>query len=302
MAALSVIRNTIRASLIFLAAWSIASPSAPAQTQNMSVAPGRYEIECMPSRKVLSVDPRDGHTIRQWDSEHQLNQQWDIEDAGYGYIYIKSALNGMAIDIEGGISKDEALLTLTQPGGGETQLWRIDDAGEGRVMIVSRLGRAVDLPDASTRNGVRLQIWRVMPLDAEKFRLIRVSGPSPRTFSDSEGNWTGEKRAYDLGYSLGAQDARAQLRRTFQRHRGEYDPQWQDSFIEGYYDGYDVGRTDKSWIRPEERDYYDAGYRLGRQDYQSGRKSNYTRYSDRYDSRSEATFRRGYEDGYYSAQ
>ena len=92
------------------------------------------------------------------------------------------------------------------------------------------------------------------------------------------------------------------LRRTYGRHKGKYDRQWEEAFIEGYYDGYDAGRFDTTILLPAEKDYYDDGYRRGQQDYREGRRPEYVRYAGRLDVRFEPFFRRGYEDGYYSAR
>ncbi|MGH9775463.1 MAG: RICIN domain-containing protein [Candidatus Acidiferrales bacterium] len=270
--------------------------------QEGNVRPGRYEIQSAASNKAVEVDASDGRTVRQWKVNHQVNQRWDIEYAERDYVTIKSAQNGMALDIEGGTARDGAPLILAQPSGGDSQLWRLEDAGDGRVSIVSRFGKAVDLPDASRENGTRLQLWKVIPRDAEWFQLIRISGP----LSEGPGNPAersdemDERGSYQLGYSMGVEDYKAQLRRTYARHKGRYSPEWEEAFIEGYYDGYDSGRGDTSGMRPAEKDAYDSGYRMGRQDYQEGRKPNYTHYADRFDPRNEPFFRRGYGDGYYS--
>ncbi len=92
------------------------------------------------------------------------------------------------------------------------------------------------------------------------------------------------------------------MRRTYARHKGDYNSQWEESFIEGYYDGYDAARPDTTVMRSDEKDLYDAAYRSGQSDYRGGREPNYSRYSDRFDSRSEPFFRRGYTDGYYSSR
>ena len=273
--------------------------------------PGRYDIQSVASNKFMTVVSTEGNYVRQWDAADSTNQWWDIDDAGYGSVVIKSAESGMVLDIEGGAPRDEAKIIVAPLNNSESQLWRLEDLGGGLVRIISRLGKAIDLPDDNQRNGVRFMLWRPIDKDVERFRL-RLIAAAPRRDRDGdrdrgkddrrgEGNWTGEKRTYDQGYSLGVQDAKAHLRRTFTRHRGEYDRQWEEAFIEGYYDGYDNGRTDTSVMRDEERESYNAGLRRGRQDYEQGKKPNFMRYADQFDQRSEPFFRRGYEDAYYKA-
>src|SRR5207302_1142313 len=96
-----------------------------------------------------------------------------------------------------------------------------------------------------------------------------------------------QKRAYDRGYRAGVEDFKTKLRRTFARHRDEFDPRWEVDFIEGYYDGYDIARSDVHAGREEGRDVYDDAFRFGQKDYRDGREPNYGRYADRFRPESE---------------
>jgi hypothetical protein len=301
-----------------LIAFAIAARLASAQ----GLGPGRYEIQNAASDKFMDVDRSDGITVRQWESNRQKSQQWEIENAGNGYVHIRSAENGMVLDIAGGVPRDEARLILNRPNGSETQLWSVEDAGEGLVRISSRFGKCIDVPDASRDNGVRWQLWRPIEKYAEKFRLVPVRGGPARDRDDRPAGFdrdgrgdagrgdtgrgdtgSAEKETYHQGYSLGMEDAQAHLRRSYARHKGQYNPERQDAFVEGYYDGYDSGRTDTNeMMQPMEKQSYDLGYRFGRQDYQQRNSPNYTRYADRFDTRSEPYFRRGYESGYNPAR
>jgi hypothetical protein len=311
MTVLEKIISTTPVALALIAALGFTSPSARAQSPRAYSGPGRYEIECVASGKALDVDLRDGRTVRQWTAVHQgdqpnppnnsRNQQWDIEDAGYGYVLIRSAETGMALDAEQPNAHEGMPVILSRPSKEETQLWRIDDAGEGEVKITSRLGKALDLPDGSHSNGTRLQVFPSNSGDNQKFRFFRINGPGFRAYPDRTAPDSTERGGYDLGYSLGLEDSRSQLRRTYARHKGKYNPQWEEAFIEGYYDGYDNGREGSGRMRDTDRDPYETGYRLGRQDSQENRRPDYMRYANRFDSRSEPLFRRGYADGYHAA-
>jgi hypothetical protein len=300
-------KRTISISFFVLAILSLNTLAAQAQmngAQSPYIRPGRYEIQNAASEKFMELDRSDGTTVWQWEAGHQKNQQWDIEDAGYGYVHIRSAENGLFLDIAGGVARDEARLFLTRPSGSESQLWIIEDAREGLVRISSRLGKCIDVPNASRENGVRWQLWKPVDRYAEKFRLLLLAGPSgpERGDRDLDGEGKGEKGAYHHGYSFGVEDAQAHLRRSYARHKGQYNAEWEEAFIEGYYDGYDNGRTDTAGMQATEKQSYDLGYRFGRQDYEGKKNPNYTRYADRFDARSEPYFRRGYEDGYHSAR
>jgi len=289
--------------LVLIAAIGLIGASARAQTPGPGYAgPGRYEIENVASGKVLDLNRQDQHTVVQWPRTHAQSQLWDIEDAGNGYVYVKSAATGLAMDIDGGRARDGARVITSRPAGSDSQLWKIE--GRGSERFTSRLGIALDLPHGSHDDGVEYQAWSGAGEDNQRFRLVWISGPvaaNPNAYG-AESNVSDEKRAYDRGYHFGVDDFKLRLRRTYVRHKGQYNPQWEEAFIEGYYDGYDAARPETNVMRAEEKDSYDDAYRLGQKDYREGREPNYARYTDRFDPRFEPFFRRGYADGYYSAR
>ena len=271
------------------------------------IGPGRYEIVAVASDKLLSLEERSQRSVIQWSANHGFNQRWDIEDAGDGYVYIRSAVNGLALDIEGGDTRNGTLVIVSRPGRGDSQLWRITEVDDDRCNIISRPGWALNLLKGSHDSGVQMDVWTLRDAGRnadQQFRLIWISGPaampSSNRYEEHDRDAHDEESWYDLGYSAGVQDFTAHARRSYARHRDEYRPQGEVAFIEGYYDGYDAGQIDRGRMRDQERDSYDIGYRLGQQDQRDGRRPNYARYSDRFDERSEHDFRRGYEDGYYA--
>jgi hypothetical protein len=293
-------------SVIWIAVISVGAAPAAARTpdpQNTYSGPGRYEIENAASGKVLDLNRQDQRTVVQWPRTHKPSQQWDIVDAGNGYAYIKSAATGLVMDIDGGYPRDGARVITSQPSGSDSQLWKLEGSG-GERRFTSRLGISLDLPHGSRDDGVEYQVWSAASQDNQRFRFVWISGPAPVNSNNygADSPVPEEKRAYDRGYHMGADDFKARLRRTYVRHKGQYNPQWEDAFIEGYYDGYDAARPDTNVMRAEEKDSYNDAYRLGQKDYRDGREPSYTRYADRFDPRSEPFFRRGYADGYYSAR
>jgi hypothetical protein len=288
--------------LMLIAAIGLNSGAAWAQTPGYA-GPGRYEIENVASGKVLDLNRQDQRTVVQSPRTHAQSQLWDIEDAGEGYVYVKSAATGLVMDIDGGRARDGARVITSRPARSDSQLWKIEGKGRER-RFTSRLGIALDLPHGSHDDGVEYQTWSGAGEDNQRFRLVWMSAPvatNPNAFG-AESNASDEKRAYDRGYHFGVDDFKERLRRTYARHKGQYNPQWEEAFIEGYYDGYDAARPETNVMRGEEKDSYDDGYRLGQKDYREGREPNYARYVDRFDPRVEPFFRRGYADGYYSAR
>jgi len=280
--------------------------SASASAQQVGYAgPGRYEIENVASGKVLDLNRQDAHIVMQWARNRSRTQQWDIEDAGNGYVTVKSAENHLALDIDGGRPRDGARVLVTTPNGSDSQLWKIGGGGK-EVRFTSRLNISLDLPHGAPADGTEYQVWSAADQDNQRFRLTWL-GPVPAmqvapSYAPLPDNLSDEKRAYQQGYRMGMDDFRERQRRTYARHRGQYNSQFEVAFIEGYYDGYDASRPDSNSLAGEEKESYDDAYRIGQRDYREGKDPNFMRYSDRFAGRLENVFRRGYLDGYYSSR
>src|SRR5258708_38491872 len=145
------------------------------------------------------------------------NQQWDIEDAGFGFVHIRSAQTGMNLDVQQPNIRQAVPVILSRPGKDQTQLWRIEDLGQGQVKITARIGKSLDLPDGSHSNGTHLQVFPPNPGDNQKFRFFRVGfalrGYPERTAPERTAPDSSDQGGYDLGYRLGLEDFRSQLRR-----------------------------------------------------------------------------------------
>src|SRR2546423_7032033 len=308
--------QTLLLGLFLFSVLNLSLSAAPARAQDGYTGPGRYEIENAASGKLLEMNRQDGRTVQQWTRDKHRSQLWDILDAGDGYIYIRCAENGMSLDIQGG-AHDGARVILAPASGADTQMWMIEHGGDNLVRFTSRLGRAMDLAHGSRLDGAVFETWEKISQNNQRFRLIRIADlrVNDVRVSDvrvrdsifprredvcSAVNAFGEKGSYELGYCSGADDFRAQLRRSFGRHRERFDRRWDEAFIEGYYDGYDAGHTETASMRLEERDAYSAGFRLGQQDQRDGKRPDYSRHSGRFDTRAEQNFRRGYQNGFYS--
>jgi Protein of unknown function (DUF3011)/Ricin-type beta-trefoil lectin domain-like len=184
MAALRRFSRTAQVALALITLSPFAIPAAQAQLPSGYSGPGRYKIENVASGKVLDVDLRDGRTVRQWDAafgSDQLNppnnvrnQQWDIEEAGSGFVRIKSAQTGMSLDVQQPATREVMPVILSGPSNSQTQLWRIEDSGQGRVKITSRIGKSLDLPDGSHSNGKLFQVFPPNGGDNQKFLLFRI--------------------------------------------------------------------------------------------------------------------------------
>lgn len=135
------------------------------------IRPGRYVIESVASSKVLDLRNEDGTTVQQWSGSliSRKNQLWDIEDARYGYFYIRSTENGKALTA-GGQTNGSPVQAMPLANRREQQ-WRIKVLASGEIQLLSRSGLALDLPDGKRDNGLRLQLWQEHGRDNQRFRL-----------------------------------------------------------------------------------------------------------------------------------
>ncbi len=135
---------------------------------------GRYEITNLKSGKVLDLDRNDQTTVIQFSSRGTDNQTWDIRSGPGGFFYLRNGMNGNALDCGSG-RKNEPVRGMPF-NGGETQQWRIDPGKDGNALIVSRLGRTLDVPDGTNRDGVRIQVYDLNGDSNQRFLLRRVAG------------------------------------------------------------------------------------------------------------------------------
>ena len=99
---------------------------------------------------------------------------------------------------------------------------------------------------------------------------------------------------YNLGLGKGTADAKAGKSNDPGRYNDKYNSNFRADFERGYNQGY---RGNSSNQGNTSRAYGD-GYQRGTDDSIANRRMDYGRYDDQFNSRTEADFRNGYEDGY----
>src|SRR5258708_7710466 len=157
----------------------------PLVAQGGFEGPGRYEITNVKSNKVLDLDRNNQTTVIQFSSRGTDNQTWFVRPAGAGYFYLRNGMNGNALDADGG--DNTVPVQGMQFTGGENQQWRFDQGKDGNALIVSRLGRCLDVPNGSGRDGVRVQLFNVNGDSNQRFFFRRLSGPSGWDERDDRG-------------------------------------------------------------------------------------------------------------------
>ncbi len=118
--------------------------------------PGTYEIKNLKSGLVLDLDPRDQVTLVQFAPRGTPSQQWRIAPAAPGYFFIRNAATGRALEFTQ--DRNSAPIVCQTAAENPNQSWRFE-AKDDNVMLIARFGKAIDVPDGSDREGLRLQIY-----------------------------------------------------------------------------------------------------------------------------------------------
>jgi hypothetical protein len=118
------------------------------------------------------------------------NQLWEFvpDPAGSGYYFIKSQLDGNAIDVQRASTASGALLDAypQKTSGTDNQLWQFvdDPAGSGYCFIMSKLdGTVIDVQRASTASGALLDAYPMKATGTKNQLWTVVGGKFPSTVS-----------------------------------------------------------------------------------------------------------------------
>jgi hypothetical protein len=120
-----------------------------------------------------------GTSVMQWScGSSQFNQEWQFQptDSGYYRVMVRYA-PFLGWDVTGGSGATGTgakiqLWTVGSPAG-TNQQWRPVALGNGTFRLVARhSGKCLDVPGASTANGVQLQQWDCNGTVAQAWRLV----------------------------------------------------------------------------------------------------------------------------------
>ncbi|MBE0658023.1 MAG: M48 family metalloprotease [Bryobacteraceae bacterium] len=136
--------------------------------------PGRYQITNLKSGKVLDLDRNNQTSVIQFSSRGTDNQVWDIRAAGSGHYSLRNGMNGNALEATG--TNNSTPVRATRYDGRAGQQWRFNTASNGSALIVSRLGKVLDIPDGTTRDGAVIQIYDSNGDSNQQFQFRPLAG------------------------------------------------------------------------------------------------------------------------------
>ena len=160
---------------------SFAAPSGGDGTINSSAW---YEVVDQNSGACADASnsgTANGTAVQQWACGTSLNQQWQFVPTSNGYYYVigrNAAAQNEVWDVTGGPSATApgTGLQTWSYGGGTNQQWEPVPSASGYYTLVARnSGLCLDPPDASTANGVQLEVDTCNGSAAQNFRLTQMS-------------------------------------------------------------------------------------------------------------------------------
>ncbi|MFC9057221.1 RICIN domain-containing protein [Streptomyces sp. NPDC057074] len=130
--------------------------------------------KCLDARAAGTVN---GTVVQQYACNSTTAQQWKFTPAGDGYVRIDNRNDAnQVVDVSNVSTADNAPVHLWTYGGGANQQWQPVDEGGGAYHFVNRhSGKCLDVPSASTADGVQLVQYACNGSAAQRFQVTPVS-------------------------------------------------------------------------------------------------------------------------------
>lgn len=141
--------------------------------QSGVVRSGRYEIQLVATNRYLTV-ANDGRTVAQSSTAGRYSQ-WDIEDAGNGYYYLRSADTGDVATVQGRGESGDSIVLARQRRGDESQLWLVKQGPDNGYYFLTSRNKSLDSPSSARFDGGRMQIYNSNGEANQRFRLRLIN-------------------------------------------------------------------------------------------------------------------------------
>ncbi len=128
---------------------------------------------CVDARKFGTAN---GTAVQQWAcGNQQSNQEWQFQPTSGGFFKVVGRNAPLEVwDVTHVGTANGSLIQTWTYGGGLNQQWQPVSMGNGTFKFVARnSGRCLDVPAASTANGVQLQIFDCNGTGAQSFKLVQ---------------------------------------------------------------------------------------------------------------------------------
>ena len=137
-------------------------------------------VPCCAGSSAVDLHGNDGKTLQIYRFARHENQIWTIGKAG-DYYYFKSKRNGKAIDVPNANAANGQKPEGYDYHGGDNQLWRLENLGDGTYSIHSKLNNSMvlDIAGGSWDDGTTVQLYTQNRTPAQRFRFVHVSTTEP---------------------------------------------------------------------------------------------------------------------------
>ncbi|GID27894.1 RICIN domain-containing protein [Paractinoplanes brasiliensis] len=151
---------------------STPQPPAPIDPAAWYPVVSRNSAKCVDARAAGTVN---GTAVQQYTCNGSNAQQFQFAPTSGGYVRINGRGNAaQALDVTNVSTADNAPIQTWAYGGGANQQWLPVDEGGGYYRFVNRnSGKCLDVPAASTADGVQLVQYTCNGTAAQSFRLTR---------------------------------------------------------------------------------------------------------------------------------
>jgi hypothetical protein len=119
---------------------------------------GRYEIQLVATKRLLVAE--DNGQVVQSNAGNARSRRWDIEEAGNGYYYIRSAETGEVMTVEGNGDSGSSIILTEQGRSRDAQLWDIRTGPDNGYYFLAPTGRSMDSPSSARYDGGRMQVYK----------------------------------------------------------------------------------------------------------------------------------------------
>ncbi len=132
--------------------------------------PGRYVIVNVKSGKALELAPNSG--VFQNNVNGSRSQIWNVSNTGPGLVSIRNEQNGCALTPGG--PGNSTPVRCVPPGRGP-HMWSLQPGKDGNPLIVSQIGKVLDIPNGSNNAGARVQTYDRNGENNQRFVFQRAS-------------------------------------------------------------------------------------------------------------------------------
>ena len=144
----------------------------------ISVSNGNYRIfSSLANRMVLDISNgsrNNGANVQIWSDNGTMAQSFYISKESDGWYSIKNNSSGKYLDVDNGNAASGTNLKQWQKNENSAQKFKFYDAGDGKIMIRSKLGTYIDVSGGNCYNGANVWLYQENGSNAQVWSLKKA--------------------------------------------------------------------------------------------------------------------------------